>query len=124
MSERMSLAEAKELLSKKSGSKYGNVKTTYKGQIFDSKKEADYAATLDNLKHAAFPKDRVHSYERQVPFRIVVDQVDICTYIADFRVNYADGREEIIDVKGFKTAIYKIKKKLVKAQYGLDIIEV
>jgi len=105
-------------------SKYGNVKTEYMGEKFDSKKEARYAQELDMQKHAKDPKWRVHSWERQVPFVIVVNDVKICKYVADFRVNYTDGREEIVDVKGVRTAIYKLKKKLVEAQYGIEIKEV
>lgn len=48
----------------------------------------------------------------------------ICKYIADFRVTYADGRIEVVDVKGVRTGVYRLKKKLVEAQYGIIIIEV
>lgn len=105
-------------------SKYGNVKTEYAGQKFDSRKEAKYAQELDLLKSAKGYHDKVHSWERQVPFVIEINGVKICKYIADFRVNYHDGREEIVDVKGVRTAIYKLKKKLVEAQYGIEIKEI
>lgn len=104
--------------------KYGNIKTIYNGQRYDSKKEASYAQLLDTLKRAKNRKDRVYSYETQIPFQITLNGHNICKYIADFRVNYEDGREEIVDVKGKKTDIYKLKKKLVEAQYGIEIIEV
>ncbi|MBU6390533.1 DUF1064 domain-containing protein, partial [Patescibacteria group bacterium] len=39
------------------------------------------------------------------------------------KVIFGDGREEIVDVKGMKTAVYRLKKKLVEAQYGIKIIE-
>lgn len=105
-------------------SKYGNIKTDYKGQRFDSKKEAGYAQLLDTLKRAKNRRDRVYSYETQIPFQIILNGKPICKYIADFRVNYEDGREEIVDVKGKKTDVYKIKKKLVEAQYGIEIVEI
>ena len=98
-------------------SKYGNKKTEYKGMIFDSKKEANYCATLDLLKKASKEEDRVVSYERQVPFQITLNEKKICKYYADFIVLYADGRKEIVDVKGYRTALYKLKKKLVEAQF-------
>ena len=94
----------------KKQSKYGNKKTEYNGVMFDSKKEAEYCATLDILKKASKKEDRVTSYERQVPFQITLNKKKICKYFADFKVLYADGREEIIDVKGVKTDVYKIKK--------------
>lgn len=105
-------------------SKYHNKRTEYNGKSFMSRKEAGYARTLDALKHAKNPKERVVSYETQVPFQIEMNGVKICRYIADFVVKYKDGHTEVVDPKGFKTDIYKIKKKLVEAQYGITIKEV
>lgn len=105
-------------------SKYGNLKTEYNGTIFDSKKEANYAMQLDFQKKAVNPKDKVISYEKQVPFQIIVNGKKICKYLADFKVSYADRHEEIIDVKGVRTQMYSLKKKLVEAQFNIKIIEV
>ena len=33
------------------------------------------------------------------------------TYRADFRVTYADGHKEIVDVKGFETEMFREKKR-------------
>ncbi len=105
-------------------SKYGNRKTEYAGNVYDSRKEAAYAAELDMLKRAEDPAQRVTEYERQVSFDIIVGKQKICRYVADFVVMYADGRREVVDVKGFKTAIYKLKKKMFEACYPhLKIIE-
>lgn len=120
--ERMSAEEFKKLKVKKS--KYGNTKTIYKGEKYDSKKEADYARDLDTARSANSPRFRVVKVERQIPFRINVEGIKICTYIADFVVKYQDGHEEIIDVKGFRTEVYKIKKKLVEALFKIKIIEI
>lgn len=49
-------------------SKYGNLKTEYNGTVFMSKKEAHHAMLLDSLKKASEKKERVVSYEMQVPF--------------------------------------------------------
>jgi len=105
-------------------SKYHNKKTIYNGVNFMSRKEAGYARTLDALKYAKDPKERVVSYETQVPFQIEINSVKICKYLADFKVLYKDKHIEIVDVKGFRTEIYKLKKKLVEAQYGITIKEV
>jgi hypothetical protein len=104
-------------------SKYGNLKTEYNGNIFDSKKEANYAQELDFLMRAKRPRERVISFERQVPFQVELNGKKICRYIADFKVFYADGRVEIVDVKGVRTQMYSLKKKLVEAQYDIKIIE-
>lgn len=108
----------------KTASKYGNIKTKYKGIKFDSKKEAEYAMLLDSMKKAKDPSDRVVKIEYQPVFPIEVNCEKICKYYADFRVEYADGRIEVIDVKGVRTGVYKIKKKLVEALYDIEIIEV
>jgi hypothetical protein len=105
-------------------SKYGNKETEYRGVKYHSKKEAEYAMLLDTLFKASNIKDRVVNYERQVPFKIYLNEKYICKYLADFVVKYADGREEVIDVKGVLTQTYKLKKKLVQAQYNIEIIEV
>ena len=104
--------------------KYGNKKTEYNGILFHSKKEAEYCAELDMRKKASKPSEKVVSYEMQVPFQIIHFEKKICKYLADFVVKYADGSEKVIDVKGMRTAIYKLKKKLVEAQFGIEIHEV
>ena len=38
-------------------------------------------------------------------------------YIADFKITYADNRGEVIDVKGIKTADFKIKEKMFNFMY-------
>lgn len=104
--------------------KYGNVYTEYKGITYMSKKEAGYAQILDSLKRAKNDRDRVVSVEVQVPYQVVLNNTKICKYLADFKVLYADGHTEIVDVKGVKTQTYRLKKKLVEAQFGIKIIEV
>ena len=39
------------------------------------------------------------------------------TYRADFRVTYVDGHQEIEDVKGMETEIFKIKRKMFEYKY-------
>jgi len=51
----------------------------------------------------AHGKDRVESWERQIRFPIVVNDERICDYICDWRVRYADGRGELVEVKGLRT---------------------
>lgn len=117
--------------SPKIGGKYGNIHTEYNGVVYMSRKEAAYACQLDDLKLAVLDRERVVSYETQVPYQITMNGHDICKYLLDFRVTYADGHVEHVDVKGFdkksgkfvSTDVFKIKKKLIYAQYGIDILE-
>lgn len=124
MVEKMSVEEFRKIGSPVSKNKYGNKKTEYKGIIYDSKKEAEYAIELDRRFFASKPSDRVVLVERQVRYPIQIRGAEICSYFADFKVSYADGHEEVVDVKGVRTDVYKIKKKLVKAVYGITIIEI
>ena len=39
------------------------------------------------------------------------------TYIADFRVTYADGHQEIEDTKGMETEIWKLKRKIFEYKF-------
>lgn len=60
-------------------------------------------------------REKVESWERQVPFRLEVNGVLICKYVVDFLVRYADGRRELVEVKGYWTPEAKLKKKLFEA---------
>lgn len=113
----MTLADFKRLKGQKRG-KYNNQKTIYNGRQYDSKKEAKRAWELDLLLRSG----NILSWKSQPEFPIVLNGIKICSYFGDFLVEYQD-RKEVEDVKGFRTDIYKIKRKLVKAFYGIDIKE-
>lgn len=100
-------------------SKYRAVKTEIDGIIFDSKKEARHYSELKLLQNAGI----ISKIELQIKFPIEVCGKKICSYICDFQITYPDGHIEIIDVKGMKTRIYILKKKLVEAIYNIKIIE-
>lgn len=118
---KMTLKEYVNTQQKKSPyNKYGAKKTEYNGVTFDSKKEAHRAYELDMLKRSG----EVTDIEYQPVFEVVVNDKKICKYRADFKVTYSDGRVEIEDVKGMKTPVYKLKKKLVEALHDVEIIEI
>jgi hypothetical protein len=59
----------------------------------------------------------------QPRYRLEVCGVHVCDYVADFR--YEEGGATVVeDAKGFKTAAYKLKKKLMKAIHNIEIREV
>jgi len=113
--------------------KFNAKKIIYNKVIYDSKKEAHYRMQLDLQRRAKNKKDRVISVEEQVRYDIILPcklnkkDMLMCFYLLDFKVEYADGRIEHIDVKGTtKGCVYqhfRLKKKLVQAQYGITIIE-
>lgn len=106
-------------------SKYRNIKTTIDGITFDSRKESRYYQELLLLKKCGQVKD----IELQPKFVLVPSYkignkvIRGISYIADFLVKYPNGNEEIIDVKGRKTEVYKIKKKLFEFLYKGRIIK-
>lgn len=102
-------------------SKYNAKKVSVLGVIFDSKVESERYVFLAHAQK----KGEIKNLEMQKKFNIVVNEVLICTYIADFCYTVVSSGAYIVeDVKGFKTPIYNLKKKLMKAALGLDIKEV
>jgi hypothetical protein len=103
--------------------KYNNIKTVINGIKFDSKKEAGYYGML-RLKEKA---RLIQRFEMQVRYDLVVNNINIGFYKADF-VTYKHGKVlEVIDVKSEMTKklpVYRLKKKLMKAIYGIDIVEI
>lgn len=70
---------------------------------FASKAEAQAYATLLILRQ----KNEITKLELQPVFKFPMGY----EYRADFRVTWSDGREEVIDVKGFETPVFKLKAK-------------
>lgn len=99
--------------------KYRNKKTVVDGITFDSQKEAKRYGELKLLEHAGVITD----LQLQPPFKLEVHGVKICTYRADFRYT-ENGKDVVEDVKGVLTPVYRIKKKLMFAIYGIEIKEI
>jgi len=96
-------------------SKYRNVRTNG----FASKKEAARYQELKLLEKAGEISDlRTHPV-----FRLEINGVLICKYEADFSYRDWQGLPITEDVKGVRTPIYKLKKKLMRAIYGIEILE-
>jgi len=99
-------------------SKHKNVRTKVDGIKFMSKKEAARYGQLKLLLKSGM----IESLELQPRFKIEHNGVKICTYVADFRY-VENGKIVVEDVKGQILAMYRLKKKLVKAFYNIDIFE-
>lgn len=106
--------------------KYHNKKVIINGIKFDSKKESQYYLKLKMLEKAG----KIRDLRLQVPFVLletfkVGDRTYRKTkYIADF--TYYDDKDKlhVVDVKGFRTKEYELKKKLMAWKYGIEIEEV
>lgn len=106
--------------------KYNAKKTMVDDIIFDSEMEAGRYKVLKLFERAGEIKD----LRLQVPFVFLLNGKKIFTYYADFlylelqRGKKIDGFVLVIeDVKGQPTAVYRLKKKLIEAQYGIKITE-
>jgi len=99
--------------------KYRNTRVSYDGRQFDSKRECEvYKRFAAALKGGA-----ISELECQKRYRILVEGMHVCTYVADFWVKYPNGEVEVWDAKGFKTKEYLLKKKLMKAVYDINVRE-
>ncbi len=98
--------------------KYKNKKCVLGGVKYDSIKEGERGLEL----HQWQKDGKISELKTQVPFKIEHNGVKICKYIADFQY-VRDGKLITEDVKGFKTATYKLKRKMMLAFYGIDILE-
>lgn len=122
--------------------KYGNTKITVDGIQFDSKREAARYQELKLLERAGV----ISLLQRQTKFQLIPDQhapsnavytkgprkgqrkpgkllEHECSYIADF-CYIQNGETVVEDAKGYRTEVYKIKKKLMLERYGIQIREV
>lgn len=115
--------EAKRLAKKP---KYNNTKVLIDNILFDSKKEGARYSELKLMEKAGL----ISSLVLQPKFELKVNGFKVATYIADFCYNdfRGKGSGDFIsvteDVKGVKTPVYNLKKKLMKAIYGIEIQEI
>lgn len=126
------------------GSKYHSKKTEIDGITFDSMKEAKRYKVLKEKADLG----QIYGLERQVKFVLIPAQREPdevgprggikkgktieheCSYIADF-VYYEPDSENpellikiVEDTKGFRTADYRIKRKLMLFVHGIKIREI
>ncbi len=108
--------------------KYRNEKTIIDGIKFDSKLEARRYYELKLLQRAKEIKDlrRQVKFELQPSYKKKNKTIRSIDYVADFvYYDIKKGKTIIEDTKGFKTEIYKLKKKIFEYKYpNLEIKEV
>lgn len=119
-------------------SKYHSKKVTVNGITFDSKKEAMRYDVLSLLEQ----QGQISDLRRQVKFLLIPAQREPATvgarggkkrgklierevaYYADFVYRDKNGDLVVEDVKGIKTDVYVLKRKLVLYKFGIRIKEV
>ena len=131
---------ARKRKSKSMGKIFHN-ETTVDGIKFDSETEAKYYIYIrDNKeklnikeielqpefllqnKYILTPDGRRIDYINDKQFKKEQKKYPKCThqsikYIADFKITYNDNTVDIVDVKGIKTADFKIKEKMFNFMY-------
>lgn len=106
-------------------SKYRAVKTTIDGITFDSKKEASRYLQLKEAEKAG----EIEDLQLQVAYDLL-PTMKICgktqrkvRYIADFTY-IKKGQLVVEDVKGMKTDVYKLKRRLMKFIHNIEVQEI
>ena len=102
----------------KKRSKYNNVKVEFGGYVFDSQKECNVYIALRMRLVAG----EITDLKLQVPYELNEGGTHSYKYFADFEY-IENGKLITADAKGFKTAVYNKKKKLMQKVYGIEIIE-
>lgn len=96
--------------------KFNAVRTDVDGVKFSSKREAAYYQQL----RVAVKSGELLFFLRQVPFHLTGG----VRYCCDFVEFWKSGEVRFVDTKGFRTPMYKIKRKQVEALYPIQITEV
>ncbi len=96
--------------------KFKAVRSESDGFKFASKKELRRYLELKMLRACG----EVLFFQMQTPWHLPGS----VKYVCDFQVYWSNGDITIEDVKGFKTAEYKAKKKQVEALYPITLTEI
>lgn len=109
-------------------SKYHSKKTVIDNITFDSKREAERYLYLKSLLKSGEIRDlRLQPRFELLPsFKKNGKTYRKCEYVADFSYfNVATGEHIVEDVKGLKTEVYKLKRKIFEYKYPhLEITEI
>ena len=106
--------------------KYRAKKVSLEGYTFASKAEAKRYSELRLLERAK----EISELQLQIPFELMAYSEDngvaptVGHYVSDFVYRDTNNKLVVEDVKGFRTPLYKWKKKHFEAQYGIKITEV
>lgn len=93
-------------------------RTTVDGHAFGSKREANAYGEYALMQRAGL----IHGLELHPKWTIEMGGEKICDVIADFRFFDKDqARWRVVDSKQIDTPVSRLKRKMVAAQYGVEI---
>ena len=107
--------------------KYHNKKVEYDGYTFDSIREKNYYIKLKLREKAGKIKELELQKEDELQPSVKLNNKRSrkITYRADFTYKTAeDDKLHVIDVKGFRTDVYRLKKKIFEYKYKIEIEEI
>lgn len=93
---------------------------TYQGVVYDSQKEMEFFRDWVEPKMATgeiLSCKRQIRYELQPGFNHGGKKIIPIVYTADYVLQYADGREQIIDIKGCPDSVALLKRKMFWFRY-------
>ena len=96
--------------------KYKAVKVNIDGITFDSKAEAHRYSELKIMQAGRL----IYDLELQPEFHHMINGQKMFTYRADFKY-IEHGRDVIEDVKGVCTPIFNLKRRIIQAEFGIEI---
>lgn len=96
--------------------KYKNDITYIDGIRFASQKEARHYIYLKSLQQ----QGSIRNLQLQTVLPFQINDKTIFRYKPDFEYDDASGHH-IVDVKGMQTPVFRLKKKLIEAQYQCTI---
>ncbi len=100
-------------------SKYGNIKTQVDGIKFDSKAEA--RLYLDKIKTRLLAGE-IDRLTFQPKYPIVINGIKVCDVVLDFAFReLSSGEVRHVDYKGRDNPLSKLKRKLLEAQYKIQV---
>jgi hypothetical protein len=102
--------------------KYGNKRVQFNGRWFDSQREANHAAKLQALDERGLIANL--QYQVRIPLVPGDGKLRGVVYVADFTYVDANGKLYVQDAKGYKTQIYRLKKRMAALLLGIEIEEV
>lgn len=97
--------------------KYGAVSQWIDGYYFKSKKEARRYGTLKTLQMAK----EISELKVHPKYPITINGKEICNVELDFSYK-KDGNLVVEDTKGMDLPISKLKRKMVNAVYGFEVV--
>lgn len=100
--------------------KYNAKMVIIDGHAFPSKREADYYMIYKGM----LDRGEITWLELQPRFELIPaftnhdgKKIRPCHYTADFLLHFPDGREMVVEVKGFRTRDYVLRRKMFEYKY-------